>query len=648
LYPLRLRPFPFAAHHIDVTLRTLFVSALLAMAVRAQNTAITVVSAASYRPIIASDSLAATFGTGLARTTVSATLDENGNLPTELASTRVEFNGTAAALIFVSPTQINFVVPSGIAAGSTVVTLRSTDTNTTRTTTVQVANTAPALFSSDASGSGSGAILNAVTFAPAPFLTVTGQNGADTQTRLAAYGTGFRNAKNVSASATDSQGNRYSLTVEFVGAAPGFAGLDQLNIVILAALDGAGAVSLTVSTEDAVSNAVTFQMNLLPLNQLLLARITLNPAAVNGGDTITATIGLNGVARTGGFLVSLRSNNLAAQPPGFATIPQGVSTLDVPVPTSSVTSVQNGVINAQAGSVTVSTGFEVDPLSQGQLAAFSVTPTSSLGGRALQGTIGLSSAAPGGGINVQITSDNTAAQPPAIVIVPFAQFSFSFQIPTTAVTAPQTVTFTATSNRVSLTSSVTLAPILSLALDPNPVVGGTPVTGSITLADPAPPGGVTIALYSSDLAAARVPALVSIGAGQNFSSFNITTTQLSAQRNVTISAVYLGLTATDVLSVNPVPLPTLSSLSVSPNLITGGQSTQGTVTLAAPAPAGGITVNLLSSSNIVAMPPPFVNVPQGFTTAIFTINTFRVPVTETATITATSSGISRTAVITVQ
>ena len=112
--------------------------------------------------------------------------------------------------------------------------------------------------------------------------------------------------------------------------------------------------------------------------------------------------------------------------------------------------------------------------------------------------------------------------------------------------------------------------------------------------------------------------------------------------------MYQGLTATAPFTVNALPPPTLSSLTISPNTITGGLSTQGTVTLAAPAPVGGILVGLSSSALNIAQVPPSVTVQQGFTTAIFTVNTIRVPVAEVATITATAAGITRSAVVTVQ
>jgi hypothetical protein len=54
------------------------------------------VSAASYRPVISPDSLAVIFGTQLSGNLVHASLDAQGQLPTELDGTKVEINGRLA------------------------------------------------------------------------------------------------------------------------------------------------------------------------------------------------------------------------------------------------------------------------------------------------------------------------------------------------------------------------------------------------------------------------------------------------------------------------------------------------------------------------------------------------------------------------
>ena len=205
-----------------------------------------VVNAASYGNAIAPDSLATIFGSNLAPATASATLDANGQLPTELASTRVEFNGVAAALFYVSPGQINVLVPGGLTPGTASVVVRSTVTGSTQNGVALVTIPAPGVFTSDGSGGGAGAILNAVTYTPAPFLVQTSENGADTRTRIAVYCTGIRHANLVTAQVQDSVGNRIPLRVEFAGAAPGFFGLDQVNLLLPPELDGAGTVLLTL------------------------------------------------------------------------------------------------------------------------------------------------------------------------------------------------------------------------------------------------------------------------------------------------------------------------------------------------------------------------------------------------------------------
>lgn len=129
------------------------VTLLAAMgAIQAQQ--ITIVSGASYQKRVAPNSLASVFGAGLSSTTASAQLDSNGQLPTRLAGVTVEMNGLAGPLIFVSPAQINLLVPADVGIGTANVIVRSTNTAATQSGAVEVANIAPALFSLDSSGSG--------------------------------------------------------------------------------------------------------------------------------------------------------------------------------------------------------------------------------------------------------------------------------------------------------------------------------------------------------------------------------------------------------------------------------------------------------------------------------------------------------------
>ena len=610
----------------------------------AQSTSITVVNGASYDRTIASDSLATIFGSGLAQTTASATLDPNGQLPTVLASTSVEINGVLAPLVYVSPGQINLVVPSGLTVGTADVLIRSTTSGSTKSGTALVTASAPGIFTSDASGTGPGAILNAVTYRPAPFLVQTPENGADTRTRIAVYGTGLRHADSVTAQAQDTAGT-YTLTVEYAGVAPGFFGLDQVNLVLPPDLDRADTVSLSLAADGSAANVVTFQMNQVAQSAVQLATLALSPAYLNAGDSAALTVGLNGVARAGGFGVGVRSNSPAAQVAPLVTIPQGQASAGTTIATSAVNAVQAVTISGQAGGVTRTASLEIDPASTVKLTALSISPGSILGGKNLTGTVTLSGNAPLGGVNIVLSSDNDKVSLPTVVVVRFANNSADFAITTLAVTSVQTVTLTATLSRATVTATLQLLPPLQLTLNASAVVGGNSVSGTVTLADPAPVAGANVRLTSGDGTVQVSP--VTIPAGQMSQTFTLTTSAVTAARTVSITAIYAGASQTVLLTVNPPAAVTLSSLTISPDHVTGGSSTQATVTLTGPAGTGGVRVDLQSSSLLTAAASPnFAIIPQGQSSAGLTITTSRFP--GVVTFTATAGGVSKTAILSVQ
>ena len=89
----------------------------------------------------------------------------------------------------------------------------------------------------------------------------TPQNpGSDKRTRLAIYGTGLRFADSVTVAGRDVAGNLWNLPVEYAGPAPGFFGFDQVNVVLPPEASAAGLMSLTASTDSALSNAVELEI----------------------------------------------------------------------------------------------------------------------------------------------------------------------------------------------------------------------------------------------------------------------------------------------------------------------------------------------------------------------------------------------------
>src|SRR5262245_16383475 len=127
---------------------------------------IAIVSAASFHPFnIAPGSMVAAFGQRLATTTAAASdTDPNSpgvQLPTFLGGARVKVQGQNAGLIFVSPSQINFVVPENLdlfnvsdpTSPAVTVDVIPGD-GPILTTEMAVFPVSPAIFTADSSGSG--------------------------------------------------------------------------------------------------------------------------------------------------------------------------------------------------------------------------------------------------------------------------------------------------------------------------------------------------------------------------------------------------------------------------------------------------------------------------------------------------------------
>lgn len=638
--------------------------AVLALSLSAHAATFTVYSGASYQPAVAPNSWAVAFGTAIAHTSAAATLTANGQWPTTLAGTTVQVDGQAAELYYVSSGQVNFLVPDITDFGSVSVVITDVASGATQISSVTLENTAVGIFTSNASGSGPGAILNGVTNAGPPFLVVTPQNGgSDLRTRLAVYCTGLRYAGNptqdpsvvniaasVTAQGIDTAGNQYNFTVEYAGGSdPAFPGLDQVNLVLPAQLDGAGVVSLTITAGNVTSNVVTFQVSSLPASQLALVGLTLSTSETTGGASVTGTLSLNGVARASGYPVSLRGSDPNVVAPSLVTIPQGQASATFTIATPATSTTQTDTITAEASSGTLTATLQVDSSNLPQLDIFSVTPASVEGGKSFSGTVGIGGAAPLGGVSVQLASNDTVVQPPASVKIQVNSSSANFTIPTSAVTTVHAVTLTATLGSTSLTQQVTVAPPIELTLSPSSVTGGTSVTGTVTLGSVAPAGGVNVTLASSATGFASTPGIVNIPAGQTSATFTITTYTVTAAHTVTITVTDAGVgSANAALTVNPQIVGQLQSVSVSPTQVNGGATATGTVTLSGPAQTGGQVVALKTSNILLASVPTTVTIPQGSTSASFKITTAVVAAAQKVTISATAGSVTQTATLTVE
>lgn len=185
--------------------------------------------------------------------------------------------------------------------------------------------------------------------------------------------------------------------------------------------------------------------------------------------------------------------------------------------------------------------------------------------------------------------------------------------------------------------------IESITPNPNPIIGGNSATGTVTISAPAPTGGFPVQLRSNSNVA-TVPTSVTIPAGQRTATFTISTNPVASPTQVVITGWLGNSSRQATLTVNP---PALESLTLDPNTVVGGNPSTGRVALNAPAPAGGLQVQLSSNNPNVASVPASVTVPAGQRSATFTVNTQAVASQTQVTITATLNGRSRSATLTV-
>jgi uncharacterized protein (TIGR03437 family) len=216
----------------------------------------------SFGPGITPDGVSSIFGAGLAGSTASAT---GAPLPTTLAGVTVEVvdgNGVshAAGLYYVSPGQINFVLPADVPAGTAQ--LRVTTPNGVLTVTVTITRADPALASADGSGSGAAAaqviVVHSDGTQEAP-VTVTpaaiSWGALGNRMFLVLYGTGLRHA----AGPVSCSLNGQTVPVLYAGAHAVYPGLDQINLELPAGMHGAISVSCSVDGQASNTATVTVQ-----------------------------------------------------------------------------------------------------------------------------------------------------------------------------------------------------------------------------------------------------------------------------------------------------------------------------------------------------------------------------------------------------
>ncbi|MDX2031926.1 MAG: hypothetical protein SF339_14720 [Blastocatellia bacterium] len=235
-------------------------------------TVVTNVSAANFTgATLAPGSITAAFGTGLSAGTLASPALP---LPTSLGGTTLKVRDRLGVermsqLFFVSPTQINYLIPPDTATGTSQVTVTNGD-RVVATGFFQTAAVAPGLFTVDATGRGlpAGSVLRVRTdstqryeplaafdAAQNKFIAVPiDLSSASDQVFLILFATGLRYRS--SATAVTAKVGGLDVQIPFAGAQGTLSGLDQVNLFLPRSLAGRGDVDVTLTVDGQVANTV--------------------------------------------------------------------------------------------------------------------------------------------------------------------------------------------------------------------------------------------------------------------------------------------------------------------------------------------------------------------------------------------------------
>jgi uncharacterized protein (TIGR03437 family) len=200
---------------------------------------------------VAADSLISIFGRELAESEESTL---SLPLPTELGGTMVTANDESLGLLYAGPNQINAFLPPGLIG---LVRIKVMNSQGEHAVNVFLDDAVPAFFALDGSGQGPAAALHSLSSE-----IITADNPTSVGGFVSFYVTGLgplqeSNGLQVAVNQPEVFVGDVAAKVGFAGAAPGFVGLNQINIEILEGTPTGPAVPVSMRSGNRVSNEVT-------------------------------------------------------------------------------------------------------------------------------------------------------------------------------------------------------------------------------------------------------------------------------------------------------------------------------------------------------------------------------------------------------
>jgi hypothetical protein len=232
---------------------------------------------------------------------------------------------------------------------------------------------------------------------------------------------------------------------------------------------------------------------------------------------------------------------------------------------------------------------------------------------------------------------------PTSVTVSSDATSAVFNASVGTLSADQNGILTAAYNGSSQSANLSLAAALvisSLHCSPTTLTANSSSTCTVTMSKNAAAGGAQVTLGSSGLSALLVPSSVTVAAGSNTATFQISTGGLTTSQSGALTATYGSSSKT--VGINLSAQTVVSSLVCTKTTLGPNDTAYCTVTLSAPVNDAAVAI----SSNLSNLGVPrVVYVTAGSTSAGFKISTFNVTTNATGHLTASYNRSSQSVAV---
>lgn len=288
-----------------------------------------------------------------------------------------------------------------------------------------------------------------------------------------------------------------------------------------------------------------------------LSSVACGKQSLTGPMSVACSVSLSQTA-TSETVVTLSSSSSALKVPLAVNVATGKTSASFDATASAVSTTQKVNLTATSDSVTESDTIILYPVASPNPAPVATLDGLSCGTQSLTGaqtktcTVSLSAAATSQ-LVVTLSSSSSALRAPASVTVAAGGTSATFSVATSAVSASQKATLTATAEGVSQTDVITLYPATAAPTLSKVACGSqtltVPATETCTVYLSATAASPTVVGLSTSNIVLQVPASVTVAAGSTSVNFSAKALTVLTTELVTLTATWNGVSQKDVLQL---------------------------------------------------------------------------------------------------